>query len=236
VAELAGAAADRYQLPEAEVTTIRRAALVHDLGRLGIPNTIWDKPAPLSHAEMERVRLHPYYMERMLASSRALAPLGELAAQHHERLDGSGYRRGLRGSALSPGARILAAADVYHALVEPRPHRPALAPDRAVKELRQEVKSRRLDGAAVDAVLASAGHRIRRRREWPAGLTAREVEVLRLVALGLTNREMAERLVVSKKTVASHIEHIYGKIGVSTRAAAALFASEHGLLFKTPSS
>ena len=96
-----------------------------------MPNTIWDKPGPLTDAERERVRLHPYFTERMLARPEALARLGAIAAAHHERLDGSGYHRSLPGSALSPSARILAAADVYHAMTEARPHREALPADAA---------------------------------------------------------------------------------------------------------
>lgn len=230
VANLAAEAARRLALPEGEVKSIRRAGLLHDLGRMGIPNTIWDKEGPLSPAELERVRLHPYLTDRMLASSPALASLGAIACQHHERLDGSGYPRGTSGSALSPLARILAAADVYHAMTEPRPHRPALAAERAAEELRAEVRAGRLDGEAVNAVLRAAGHRVRGRREFPAGLTPREVEVLTLVARGRSNKEIAERLYVTPKTVASHVEHIYAKIDVSSRAAATLFATQHGLL------
>ena len=106
---------------------LRRAAFVHDIGRLGVSNAIWDKPGELTQSELERVRLHPYLTERMLSFSPALAPLGAIAGQHHERLDGSGYPRGLSGDAITPAGRILAAADVYHAMTEARPHRPALA-------------------------------------------------------------------------------------------------------------
>ena len=168
--------------------TVGRAGLLQDLGRLGVSNDVWDKPGPLTAAEFERVRLHPYLTERMLTSTPALASLASLAAHHHERLDGSGYPRGLRGDALSSGARILAAADVYRALVEPRPHRPAQSSAEAAVTARAEVKAGRLDGSAVEAVLRAAGHRARRRQTWPAGLTAREVEVLRLVARGLSHR------------------------------------------------
>jgi HD-GYP domain-containing protein (c-di-GMP phosphodiesterase class II) len=230
VAKLAAEAARQHGLPEREVTAVRRAGFVHDFGRLGITNRIWDKPGPLTGAELERVRLHPYLTERMLASSPTLAPLGALASQHHERLDGSGYPRGLVGSALSPASRILAAADAYHAMTEPRPHRPALSADEAAGELRDEVKAGRLDGEAVNAVLRAAGHRVRGRREWPAGLTAREAEVLVLLARGRSNKAIAEELVVAPKTVANHVEHIYSKIDVSSRAAATLFATQQGLL------
>jgi HD-GYP domain-containing protein (c-di-GMP phosphodiesterase class II) len=212
------------------VVTLRRAAVVEDLGRLGVSNAIWDKPGPLTPVDWERVRLHPYLTERMLASSAALAPLAAIAAQHHERLDGSGYPHGLSGGAISPAARILAAADVYHAATEPRPHRPARAPAEAAAELRAEVRAGRIDGDAADAVLAVAGHRVGPRGQGLAGLTTREVEVLRLLARGLSNREIAARLVISRKTASSHVEHIYAKVGVSSRAAASLFAVRHGLL------
>jgi DNA-binding CsgD family transcriptional regulator len=217
-------------LPESEATTLWRAALVHDLGRLGVSNAIWDKQGPLTNAEWERVRLHPYLSERMLARPTALARLGTIAGLHHERMDGSGYPRGLSGSALGPAARLLAAADVYHAMTEPRPHRPPRPPAVATSELRAEAKAGRLDGEAVNAVLEAAGHRVRRRREWPVGLTPREVEVLALVARGSSNKEIARRLSISAKTVGNHVEHIYRKIGVTSRAGAALFATRHGLL------
>jgi len=230
VAELASEAARMAGLPAEDVTTLRRSALLEDLGHLGVSNTIWDKQGPLSPSEVERVRLHPYLTERMLSFSPALAPLGALAAMHQERLDGSGYPRGLSGDAISPTGRVLAAADVYQALTESRPHRPARSPEMAAAELRREVAARRLDGDAADAVLQAAGHRVRRRKEWPSGLTSREVEVLRLVARGLSNKEVARTLHVSSKTAGSHIEHIYTKIGVRNRAQATVFAMRHGLM------
>jgi HD-GYP domain-containing protein (c-di-GMP phosphodiesterase class II) len=230
VAGLAAGAAGALGLPASEVAHVRRAALVHDLGRLGVSNAVWDKPGGLTAAEDERVRLHPYLTERMLASAAVLRPYGQTALQHHERLDGSGYPRGVGGEALSVPGRILAAADAYHAKLEPRPHRPAMSRDGAASWIRAEVRTGRLDAPAVDAVLEAAGHPVRRRKEWPAGLTTREVEVLRLLARGVRNREIAERLVISRKTAGNHIEHIYTKIGVSNRARASLFAVQHGLM------
>jgi HD-GYP domain-containing protein (c-di-GMP phosphodiesterase class II) len=204
--------------------------VVHDLGRLGVSNSIWDKPGPLGPGEWERIRLHPHITERMLRQSETLAPLGAIAVQHRERLDGSGYPRGLSGGAISRPARILAAADAYQAMREPRPYRAALSGEAAAAELRGEARAGRLDPDVVEAVLGAAGHRVARRREGPAGLTQREIEVLRLLARGLSNRRMAERLVISPKTVANHVEHIYSKIGASNRAQASLFAVQHGLL------
>lgn len=166
----------------------------------------------------------------MLAFSPALAPLGAIAVQHHERLDGSGYPRGISGDSITPMGRILGAADCYHAMTEVRPHRPARSPEQAAQEVRAEVAAGRLDGDAVDAVLRAAGHRVRRQREWPAGLTAREVEVLKLLARGFSNKEIAEQLTISRKTAGTHIEHIYMKIDASNRAQASLFAMRHGLM------
>ena len=230
VAELAGTAGSRIDLPEPELRTLRRAGLVHDLGRLGVSNAVLDKRGALTGGDWERLRLQPYLTDRMLRQSEALAPLAAIAVQHRERLDGSGYPRGLSGAGISQHARILAAADAYQAMREPRPHRPAFSADGAAAELRAEVTAGRLDADAVEAVLGAAGRRVPRRREGPAGLTQREVEVLRLLARGLSNKEIAERLVISPKTVANHVEHIYTKIDASSRAAAALFAMRHGLL------
>jgi HD-GYP domain-containing protein (c-di-GMP phosphodiesterase class II) len=230
VADLTAEAGASLDMPDAELRTLRRAGLVHDFGKLGVSNAIWDKRGPLGAGEWERVRMHPYITERMLSGSDALAPLGTIAVQHRERLDGSGYPRRLSGTAISRPARILAAADAYQAMCEARPHRPARSADEAAAELQADVRAGRLDREAVEAVLTAAGHRVRRRREGPAGLTTREVEVLRLLARGLSNKEIAERLVISPKTAGNHIEHIYTKIDASSRVAASMFAVQHGLL------
>jgi ATP/maltotriose-dependent transcriptional regulator MalT len=205
---------------------------LHDIGRVGVSAGIWGKEAALSDREWEQVRLHAYYADRILARPEPLHQLGALASQHHERMDGSGYHRATSGQSLSPAARILGAADAYQAMIEPRPHRLARTGDEAAEELRREVRSGRLDGEAVHAVLAEAGHHVpsRARRTRPAGLSEREVEVLRLMARGLSNRVMAEQLYLSQDTVKHHIRHIYDKIGVATRAGATLFAMENILL------
>jgi HD-GYP domain-containing protein (c-di-GMP phosphodiesterase class II) len=230
VADLAEEAGNRIGLPREEILMLRRAGLVHGFGRLGVSNSIWDRPGPLSAGEWERVRMYPYLTERMLHQSVALAPLGEIAVQHRERLDGSGYPRGLSGGAISRQARVLGAAEAYQSMREPRPHRPARSPEEAAAEMRAAVRAGRLDGPAVDAVLEAAGHRLPRRREALSGLTAREVEVLILLARGMSNRQIAERLVITPKTAGNHVEHIYAKIDASSRAAAAMFAVQHGLL------
>jgi HD-GYP domain-containing protein (c-di-GMP phosphodiesterase class II) len=230
VAELAGDAGTRLGMPEIEVKTLRRAGLVHGLGRLGISNAILDKPGPLGAGEWERMRLQPHLTERMLRQSEDLAPVAAIAVQHRERLDGSGYPHGVSGAAISQPGRILAAAEAYQAMCEPRPHRPARAAADAAAELRAEVKAGRLDAEAAEAVLGASGHRVPRRREGTAGLTPREVEVLKLVARGMSNKAIGETLVISAKTVGNHVEHIYAKIGASNRAGASLFAMQHGLL------
>jgi HD-GYP domain-containing protein (c-di-GMP phosphodiesterase class II) len=230
VAELAEEAGRRLGLPPEQVLALRQAGFVHGFGRLGVSNSIWDRPGPLSTGEWERIRMYPYLTERMLHQSAALAPLGDIAVQHRERLDGSGYPRGLSGGAISRPARVLGAAEAYTSMREPRPHRPARPAEEAVAEMRAEVRAGRLDSAATGAVLEAAGHRLPRRREGLSGLTAREVEVLILLARGLSNKQIATRLVITPKTAGNHIEHIYAKTGASGRAAAALFAMQHGLL------
>jgi HD-GYP domain-containing protein (c-di-GMP phosphodiesterase class II) len=230
VAELAADAGAGLGLDASEVRTLRRAGLVHGFGRLGISNAIWDKRGPLGVGEWERVRLQPHLTERMLRQSIGLAPIAAVAVQHRERLDGSGYPRGLDAGSISTLGRLLAAADAYHAMREPRPHREARTADEAAAELRAEVQAGRLDAQVVEAVLAAAGHAPRRRRQWPAGLTTREVEVLTHLARGLSNKEIAELLVISPKTVGNHVEHIYSKIGASNRAGASLFATRNGLV------
>ncbi len=230
VADLAGVAAGAVGLNPTEATCVRRAGLVHDFGRLGVSNSVWDKAGPLNASEMERVRFHPYLTERMLAFTPRLAELGAIAVQHHERLDGSGYPRGLSGNAISLQGRVLAAADCYSTMLEQRPHRPAADRTSAAAALRDSARAGRLDGEAVEAVLQADGHRRRARRDLPAGLTGREVEVLRLLTLGLTNRAIAERLTISPKTASSHVEHIYSKTGANNRATAGLFAMQHGLM------
>lgn len=234
VALLAARAAERCGLTRADVDDVRRGGYLHDLGRVGISTGIWGKEGTLTEGEWEQVRLHPYYTERILARSGPLARLGSLASLHHERLDGSGYHRGLLASMLPVTVRILAAADVYHAMTEPRPHREALAPEAAAAELHREVRAGRLDGETANAVLAAAGHPVRSsRRERVAGLTDREVEVLGLLARGLSKKQVAQRLTISKATVDHHVRHIYEKIGVSTRAAATMFAMQHDLVQDT---
>jgi HD-GYP domain-containing protein (c-di-GMP phosphodiesterase class II) len=192
---------------------------------------VWDRAGPLSAPQWEQVRLHAYHTERVLARSGALAQIGAIAGRHHERLDGSGYHRGSRAREIPVEARLLAAADAYQAMTQARPHRAELDPDVAAERLRGEVNDGRLDADAATAVLGAAGQgRAGNRATAPAGLSAREVDVLRAVALGLSNRDIAASLSISPRTAEHHVQHIYDKLGFSSRAAAALFAMEHDLL------
>jgi DNA-binding CsgD family transcriptional regulator len=229
VAAVADRAAREAGLPESDWEALRLSALLHDLGRVAVSSEVWDRPGPLGSADMERVRLHTYWTDRVLRRCSGLAPLAEIAASHHERCDASGYHRGVGSSDLSPGARLLAAADVFAALTESRPYRAALSPAAARTMLVEEVAAGRLDADACAAVIAGAGLP-RPRRAWPCDLTDREVEVLRMTARGLSNRAIADALQVSDRTVGHHLAHVFDKIGRRTRAGAAVFAMEHGLV------
>ena len=231
VAALAESAGRRCNLDEHACVTLRHAGLLHDLGRVSVSNGIWDKPGPLGSAEWERVRMHPYHSERILSQTPLLAHLSRLAGMHHERIDGSGYHRGAPHAMLDMPARILAAADAYHALTEPRPHREAMVPEQAARTLETEVAAGRIDRTAAGAVVESAGETFRAvSQPAPAGLTDREVEVLRLLARGLSKKEIAKVLFIAPGTVHTHVVHIYAKVGTSTRAGVAMFAMENGLV------
>ena len=228
VSQVAADAATRLGLTADEVAAVRRAGLIHDLGRVAISTSVWQKPGALSPDEWERVRLHPYYTERVASASPTLSDLASIGGVHHERLDGSGYHRGLSGPMLNRPGRVLAAADAYQTMLEPRPHRPATPPREASRRLADSVGTGRLDADAVAAVLEAAGQAVPRMSR-PCGLTEREAEVLVLVARGLQIKQVGHRLGISAKTADHHLQNAYAKIGVSTRAAAALFAMQHGL-------
>jgi HD-GYP domain-containing protein (c-di-GMP phosphodiesterase class II)/DNA-binding CsgD family transcriptional regulator len=256
VAELAERSAAVAGLPESDQVLLRRAGLVHDIGRVAVPVNVWAKPGPLNRDEREQVRLHAYHTERVLDAAVALRPLARLAGSHGERCDGSGYHRGSRATELPLTAWLLAAADCYHAMGEPRPHRRALPAEAAASELSREADAGRLAADAVHAVLTAAGQPQPRPATWtaaerpgyqpegrqpagrqptgrrprPAGLSERECEVLGLLARGLATKQVARRLGISPKTCDHHIQRLYGKAGVSTRAGATLFALEHGLV------
>jgi len=229
VAELAAAAAEHCGVDRDHVITVHRAGLVHDLGRVAVHPKLWAKAGPLSADEWEQVRLHPYQTERVLSPSPFFAELAPTAAAHHERNDGSGYHRGASGAEIPLPGRVLAAADAYHAMCEPRAHREALSPEVAALELGREASEGRLDPDVVTAVIEAAGQRAPR-LERPAGLTEREAEVVALLARGLMTKQVARELGIATKTADTHVQNAYRKIGVSTRAGATLFAIQHGLI------
>jgi HD-GYP domain-containing protein (c-di-GMP phosphodiesterase class II)/DNA-binding CsgD family transcriptional regulator len=233
VARLAVGAGKRVGLDIAAVAQLELAGYLHDLGRIGVSNGIWEKPGPLTTGEWEQVKLHSYHSERILSSTRALEPLARLVGMHHERLDGSGYHRNCRAGEINLAARVLAAADAYQAMTQPRAHRAAHTPGEAADELLREVSAGRFGPDVAAAVVAEAGQpRAAPRGGRPAGLSEREVEVLGLVAKGCSNPQIGKALGISRRTAEHHVQHVYTKIGVSTRAAAALFALEHDLLIQ----
>ena len=231
VAALAVSAARGLRLDDRTCSDLEVAAHLHDLGRLAVTNAIWEKPGPLTSAEWEQVRMHPYHSERILATSSTLEALAPLAGMHHERLDGTGYHRGCGARDQSVAVRVLAAADAFQAMTQDRPHRPRLTDERAAEELTRAARAGTLDGDCVSAVLEAAGQKRPRSRDLrPAGLSEREIEVLRLVAVGHSNPDIARRLVISRRTAEHHVQHIYAKVGVRSRPALALFAMEHDLV------
>ncbi|MDP8931065.1 MAG: LuxR C-terminal-related transcriptional regulator [Actinomycetota bacterium] len=229
VARLATAAGQRCGLSASDVRLVRWAALVHDVGRVAVHPRTWAKAGPLSADEWEQVRLHAYHTERILGRGDVLAAAGEVAGAHHERLDGSGYHRNATASSLPPTARLLATADAFTAMTEPRPHRDALGAEEAAELLRREANARRHDPELFAGVLEAAGQPVPR-VELPAVLTEREVEVVRLLARGCQTKQVARTLGISVKTADHHIQNAYRKMDVSTRAGATLFAMEHGLI------
>jgi len=234
VAALAAESAAEAGLSSAEVTDIRRAGHLHDLGRIGIASDIWERTSALTPDQWERVRLHPYLTGRILERVGGLDRVARIAANHHECVDGSGYPRGLAAGQLSMPDRILAAAVAYESALEPRPYRAARTPDEAAHRLRSRAESGQLDETAVHAVLGAAGHVPERPKRRDDGLTPREVEILLLVARGASNKEIAEQLVLSEKTVRNHVERTYAKLGVKNRIGASLYALEAGLVAGVP--
>ena len=234
-AQLCEAAGTLLGFSDDDATSLRRAALLHDFGTTAVPNSIWDKPGPLTRAEFDRVELHPMLTEQMLRRSPALAGLNPIAAAHHECADGSGYHKCLTVDRVHAGAGVLAAADIFVALTTERADRPACTESFAANELRQLASKGSLTRTAVDAVLEAAGQGrpLVHKPGKPVnqgGLTNRELDVLRLASRGLTTKAIAERLFISAKTADHHIQHVYGKIGVSSRAAAALWAIQHAVV------
>lgn len=234
VAGLAAAAARHTGMSPEQVSVVRTAGHLHDLGRIGVSNQVWDKTGPLTAVDVERIRMHPYLTGRILQHVGGLGAAAEVAANHHERLDGSGYPRGVTGARLTLADQVLAAADAFHTALEPRPHRPAVDREAAAARLGAEVRAGRLGGDAVAAVLTAAGEHRGVRGAWPDGLTAREVQVLRLVTRARTTAQIADQLGISVKTVRNHLDHVFAKTATANRVGASLYAMEHGLAEPEP--
>jgi HD-GYP domain-containing protein (c-di-GMP phosphodiesterase class II) len=232
VAALTEAGCKRLGLPAANTRQAKWAGYIHDLGELAVPVSTWMRTGPLTERETDAVHLHPYHSERALCLAGGdCTTVAALVLRHHERLDGTGYHRLVKANDLSPASRVLAAAEAFQTAREARPHRPASSDAAAAAKLRTAVKEGKLCGEAVEAVLSTAGQSARRASsERLAGLTARELEVLRLIATGLTAKEAARALDIAPKTADNHIQSLYTKIGVKTRAGAALYALERGLM------
>jgi HD-GYP domain-containing protein (c-di-GMP phosphodiesterase class II)/DNA-binding CsgD family transcriptional regulator len=232
-AELSADAARQLGFSEDGIATIRRAALVHDFGATGVSNSILDKPGPLTRAEFDRVELHPMLTEQMLRRSPGLAALNPVASTHHERCDGSGYHKRLSDASGDLSKGVLAAVEVYVGMTTDRADRDAFPSEEAAAELRRLVAAGALESRSASAVLAAAGHaelEKSSRTKFPGGLSRREIDVLRLAARGMTTQQIADKLFISPKTTDHHIQHIYDKINVSTRAAAALWASQNNIV------
>jgi HD-GYP domain-containing protein (c-di-GMP phosphodiesterase class II) len=235
VGDVAQAIATRLGLAASELKMIRQAALMHDVGLAAVPSYTLDRPRDkLSQSEQEILRLHPYHAERIFARVPALGPLVPMVASHHERMDGRGYYRGLAGEQIPIGARVIAVADAFDELTHDTPDHDAMDPEVALARLQDDAGGGLWPDAlsALRQELGASGLPLARRKMavQPAGLTEREVEILRMLARGMSRRQIADKLVISQHTVRHHLEHIYGKVGVGTRVAAALFAVEHDLI------
>ncbi len=189
VAGLARAAGDKLALDRDGLLRLHVASLLHDLGRIGVPDFIWEKPGELTSADWEQVRLHPHHSERILSFSPVLQPMATIAGMHHERMDGSGYHRGCRAAEIPVSARILAAADALQAMTQSRPHRDPLTVDEAAERIQRDAGAGRFDPDAVAAVVEVAGGSPKKKATFrPGGLSDREVEVLNLMAQGPSGR------------------------------------------------
>jgi hypothetical protein len=186
--------ARQLQLPDTEVDRIRIAALLHDVGKVAVPQSILDKPAPLSSAEWRTVVQHPRIGQVILEHAAALRDAVPIILHHHERYAGHGYPYGLRANEIPLGARIVAIADAYDAMTNDRPYKRAMSHDAAIAELRQHAGTQfdpELVGlfcdlyatrapmpdptvlAMTDTAVNSAARRVRRTRATTAGMSSR---------------------------------------------------------------
>jgi HD-GYP domain-containing protein (c-di-GMP phosphodiesterase class II) len=232
VAELARRSAAPAGMIALEESPLVRAALLHGIGRVTVPNTVWEHAGKLDRDEWQRVRQAPYWTARAGAQVPAIAQEATLASFIYERLDGSGYFRKARADAMGMQERVLAAAAAFTAMCSPRPWRPAHGEAAAATLLTAQAGAGRFDRHAVGAVIAAA-----RTMAPPAPapardtlLSAREIEVLRHISLGESSREAARAMKISPASVRTHVDHIFEKLHATSRPAATLKALTRGLI------
>ncbi|WP_150669355.1 HD domain-containing phosphohydrolase [Pandoraea anhela] len=233
-ADLASRTAQSLALDADMQTQLHAAALLHGIGRAALPNRLWETDGKLSADQWEKVRLVPYWSARAAKQVEGLRHAADLASYAYERLDGSGYFRGVAGSALTTPQRILAASVAFEALLAARPWRQAHTFDEAVDIIEREAGAGKFDPEIVTAIVATAQGQTVRARTAPSGASAllspRELDVLRQISTGLSNKEAARALALSPSTVRTHVESIFRKLDCSTRAAATLKALTAGML------
>lgn len=239
VADLARRSAAPAGMLALEERPLARAALLHGIGRVAIPNRVWDRPGKLDATDWEQVRKAPYWTAHAGAHIPAIATEATLASFVYERLDGSGYFRKARADAMGMQERVLAAAAAYVALCDPRPWRPAHSAAAAATLMTAQAVSGRFDRRAVEAVLgaahgmpATAASASALSAATSAGglLSAREVDVLRHISLGASSRVAARALHISPASVRMHADSIYQKLESASRPALTLKALARGLL------
>lgn len=226
VAGLALRVANAIGLPQDAQSCVYLAGLLHDIGRAAVPNRVWEKPGELTSAERREAEKHSLYTASILADAEILADVAVCAESVHERLDASGYPR--RTHLAAKSAACVAVADIYNALVHPRPWRKAMSQQRACEVLISDVRAGRLPADVVDALLRETGQkRAAAKALLPAGLTQREVEILACLIRGISNKDIADELGISPKTVENHLSRVYEKTGTNGRAQAGVFALKH---------
>jgi len=230
VAHVAVEAARLCGLREPSLTAVGKAALIYGLGRAAVSNHLWNSAGALPYGAAERVQLVPYWTQQALRPISELAVPAEIAAHAYERLNGSGYFRGVAGEALCTEHRLFAASVAWVALREARPWRAAHDESAAAKQLKEDAGRGLFDRDVCEAVIAAA--RGERRVHQPKGplLTARECRILLEISRGASNKQVARLLDISPSTVRTHVESIFRKLECSTRAAATLKGLTLGLI------
>jgi putative nucleotidyltransferase with HDIG domain len=167
VVRMAGQVSRDLALDERQVKRIETAALLHDIGKVSIPDEVLAKPGPLNSAEWALTREHPVIGERMLRAVPDFSPIARIVRHEHEHYDGSGYPDGLRGEDIPIGSRVILACDAYHAMISDRPYRKALSQEQAVAELADGAGTQ-FDPAVTEILIASLSSR----RQMRAGTSA----------------------------------------------------------------